>query len=129
MTGQSRLATPESIRDGHEPVAARGWMVTLWTVALLLLIAASLGLTWQLRVWLQPPARETAERLTAPAVPTEPTRRVRLNPDQEATRQAWLREQQKLLAEYAWQDRDAGIARIPVERALEILAESNEESP
>jgi hypothetical protein len=32
-------------------------------------------------------------------------------------------EQQKQLAHYGWVDRDAGVARIPIERAMDLRAE------
>lgn len=34
------------------------------------------------------------------------------------------KEQQETLNSYAWVDREAGVARIPIQRAMEILAEN-----
>jgi hypothetical protein len=64
----------------------------------------------------QPPAPPLAE--TRPAAPPEPRLQVDPRRDMEAVR----REESEALRGFGWVDRDAGIARIPIERAMELLA-------
>jgi len=47
----------------------------------------------------------------------------RLQASPERDMEQWRAHQNALRTSYAWQDRDAGIARIPVGRAMELLAE------
>lgn len=64
----------------------------------------------------QPPAPPLAE--TRPAAPPEP----RLQVDPRRDLAALHEEERQALAGYGWVDREAGIARIPIERAMELLA-------
>lgn len=64
----------------------------------------------------QPPAPPLAE--TRPAAPPEP----RLQVDPRGDLAAARRQEAETLEGYGWVDRDAGIARIPIERAMEILS-------
>jgi hypothetical protein len=65
----------------------------------------------------QPPAPPLAD--TRPALPPEPRLQEQPWRDLEELRRA----EREILAGYEWVDRDAGIVRIPVERAMVILAE------
>ncbi len=56
-------------------------------------------------------------------IPPEPRLQVTSGGDLQKMRE----EDARLLNEYAWIDQKAGIARIPVERAMEILAEPDKE--
>jgi hypothetical protein len=51
--------------------------------------------------------------------PPEP----RLEPDPVAPRLAVRAREQEKLASYGWVDANAGVARIPIERAMELLVE------
>jgi hypothetical protein len=51
--------------------------------------------------------------------PPEP----RLEPDPLAPRAAAQAREDAILASYGWVDRKAGIARIPIDRAMELLVE------
>ncbi len=105
-----------SQRDAHESyaVAARrlhwiaaGLVVSLAAIVLLMYLLAH---TWLQRT--EPPLG---------AIPPEPRLQSDPAPDLAAER---AREQAQLDG-YAWVDRDAGIARIPVGRAMDILARSS----
>jgi hypothetical protein len=47
----------------------------------------------------------------------------RLNPDQPQKLQALRERENALLDRYGWVDREQGIARIPIQRAIAILAD------
>jgi hypothetical protein len=64
----------------------------------------------------QPPAPPLAE--ARPAAPPEP----RLQMDPRGDLAAVRQQEAEALGGYGWVDRDAGIARIPIERAMELLA-------
>lgn len=53
----------------------------------------------------------------------------RLQPQPEVELEEVLNRQQELLHGYGWVDRDAGIARLPIERAMVILAERGWPNP
>ena len=57
--------------------------------------------------------RAAAARMPSPRLQTAPSR------DLDALRE----EKRALLSDYRWLDRDAGVVRIPIERAMELLAE------
>jgi hypothetical protein len=70
--------------------------------------------------------QETREAPVPPMVaanlkrtPREP----RLEPDPLAPRLAARAREEALLSSYGWVDRGAGVARIPIDRAMELLAE------
>lgn len=46
---------------------------------------------------------------------------VALQPRPEQDMQAYLAEKRRLIETYAWTDREHGVARIPIERAMELL--------
>lgn len=52
----------------------------------------------------------------------------RLQASPERDMEQWRAHQNALRTSYAWRDRDAGIARIPVGRAMELLAEEGLDS-
>ena len=71
-------------------------------------------------------AREAARR-TLPPLAASGLRRTppapRLEPDALLPRRRMVAEENAALTTYGWVDRDAGIVRIPIERAMELLAE------
>jgi hypothetical protein len=75
------------------------------------------GLVGVFEVWQPPPSGSALERTEL--VPPAPRLEVR---PQEDLKQVRERESQ-LLQGYGWIDRDAGVARIPIDRAMAILAE------
>lgn len=49
--------------------------------------------------------------------------RPRLQVDEHADYQAYKERQEKILGEYKWIDRNQGVVRIPIERAMELMME------
>jgi hypothetical protein len=105
-----------SQRDAHESyaVAARRlhWIAAILaaSLAVIVLLMYLLAHTWW-HTGAPPPG----------AIPPEP----RLQRDPAKDLAAERRREQAWLDGYAWVDRDAGIARIPIGRALDILARSS----
>jgi hypothetical protein len=105
-----------SQHDAHESyaVAARRlhWIAAILAISLagIVLLMYLLAHTWLQRA--EPPLG---------AIPPEP----RLQDDPAADLAAERAREQAQLDGYAWVDRDAGIARIPVDRAMAILARSS----
>lgn len=102
--------------NSRMPLALLGGM--LLAVGLALAAAAIL-----FSLWPQPsstePDRQIAEVRRYEFPPAAP-----LSVRQRAERTAYFQEQQDLLSRYAWLDRERGVARIPLERAMQILADS-----
>jgi hypothetical protein len=102
-----------SQRDAHESyaVAARRlhWVAAILAVSLagIVLLMYVLAHTWL--------------RTTSPPIATAPSSpRLQANPAADLA--AERRREEGMLEGYAWVDRERGVARIPVQRAMEILA-------
>jgi len=66
------------------------------------------------------PRPSPLEEERGPRLPPEP----RLQPSPTADMEAMRAEEEGILGRYGWVDRPAGIGRIPVDRAIDILAET-----
>ena len=106
---------------GHEPIEISARSVSIGMAALLGVMFASLLLVGGLMLGLSYfwGGRATVGVPPAMALPES---------QRETLRE--LREMEnKLLTEYAWIDAQAGVARIPIERAMKILAERWPKTP
>jgi hypothetical protein len=109
---RTRAVTREAVRAGHETSDLNVGAVVAAGVGLVLVLALVLvGVTW-LEGGVRGP-------LGAPGLPPEP--RLEAVPGQQLrdVRASW----DALLHSYGWVDRQAGVARIPIERAMDLLAE------
>ena len=110
---------------GHEPVGANariiGISLTVFFAALMvsLILVAALSAYFSARYRTGPSA---ATPLPSNAVPPLDARQAEELRDLRA-------QEQKRLSEYGWVDQDAGVARIPVSRAIEILAREANDAP
>lgn len=102
--------------DSHETyrVAASRlhWIAAALLATLVLIVLAM--------YWLARPLMESVAQLPAPASPPAP----RLQPDPARDLAALRRREQERLAGYGWVDRERGVAHIPIERAMQLLAQS-----
>lgn len=110
---------------GHETRDVSARPVVLAGVGLLVLLLATSAGAWWLLAHYQarearrsPPASPLA-REYGRAEPPAP----RLQTDPLADLRALRAEEDARLFGYGWVDRDAGIVRIPIERAIDLLAE------
>lgn len=70
-------------------------------------------------------ARGAAKAIPAPPLAAErpPTPGPRLQVSPEADLEQWLAAEHEKLNSYGWVNREAGIVRIPIDRAIELIAE------
>jgi hypothetical protein len=109
----------------HEPTDADSRSITQFGIALtFLLIVSQLVLWWVFSSFskrernLSPPVPAII-RTQAPKEPPEP--RLQANPQSDMRKM--LQEEDEVLNHYGWVDPDRGIVRLPVERALDIVAQ------
>lgn len=107
---------------GHELSDADVPSLIKGVVALVLLIlVAAAAMAWMFQYLaesdrLRPPAPEMARQRVVPPKP-----RLQVNPTTDLGEMR--RTQESLLNSYGWVDRKAGVVRIPIERAMELLAQ------
>jgi hypothetical protein len=120
---------------GHEPdrISTRGVLsIVGGLVAMILAVAV---LTGGLLGLFEALPRHDGDRRTQPAATPTFSEHAPLDPHQPAERQALAETERQILHSYGWIDRDQGIARIPIERAMEIwsrqpsLPEANSKRP
>jgi hypothetical protein len=111
---------------GHEERDVRLRPIVWAGMALIVLaIVVHVGLAWLFDYF-----TERRTRLEGPPVPTAPLawpRQLppgpRLQTDPHQDLRQWLGAEAAILQSYGWVDQEAGIARIPIDRAMELLAE------
>lgn len=113
-----------STAGGHERRDIDPGRVIRAGVAILAFLLFSMLLSWGLTrglvAWREaasPAPSPVAERL-GPREPPAP----RLQRDPRADLEALRARDARILGTYGWVDREAGIARIPIERAMDLLA-------
>jgi hypothetical protein len=113
----------DAIALGHEPIALRGRAIAKGFSVLYAVVFASLLLIAGLMVLLSKLAGGDAT-VDAPSLPAAVPRGVpALDSDQSGSLRALRWRERKVLTEYAWVDADAGIVRIPIKRAMEIMSQ------
>lgn len=111
-------------RTGRETRDFRLRPIVVFALALGLMISLALFLMWglfdDLRI-----ERERAETAPAPIALSElpPEPRLQINPADDLT--ALRAEEDRLLSEYAWIDREQGTVRIPIGQAMARIAGRN----
>lgn len=116
---RSRTQGPRP-EDGYERADVSPGGIAVFALLFVVGLALHVWGLWALMRWFflwDPPARY------APGPPEPPVGSPRLVARPEQLYREYEAEQHRLLTEYGWTDRRAGLARIPLERALEILAE------
>ena len=109
---------------GHETSDAEVGPLLKFAVFLTVVVVVVSALTIGLYNYLD--ARELAEKaprypLSTAQRPLPPAPRLQTHPFMDV--QQLRREEQRFLNRYTWVDRGAGVVRIPVDRAIEVLAE------
>lgn len=125
---QDRNRPDEHLRraeeSGHEPLETSARGVTIAGLALLALIGITFGIMYGLfQLFLAPADEDRLEELVVERdVSRERPTRPGLDPDQPRTRRELRAHEDRFLKRYEWVDRDQGIGRIPIERAMELAA-------
>jgi len=120
---KSEPVAEESRRLGHEPNSLN--MTFFWSVlgglgVLLLISMILMGTFFDFLASRRQPVEELPPSLSGDRpVPVEP----RLNPNQKTEMQQIRAAENKVLSTYGWLDKERGVARIPIERAMTLLVE------
>jgi hypothetical protein len=106
---------------GHETHDVDLRFMVLFGICLVLLLAGSLALmAWMLEIFeVMPEAQGVRGAPLSPAPPRPPGPQLQTLPARDM--QEMLRADNARLQSYAWVDRAAGIARIPIDRAMELV--------
>ncbi len=127
MAESDRKVPHRVLVHGYEPtdvhVGRIAWVGPGLVVVILLFGAGIWGMT-QVFQGLRPPDRATAIETSSRPIPGP---RLQVNP---AGDLAALREHEsQILTSYGWVERERGIARIPIDRAMALLAEHGWPAP
>ncbi|SPE29583.1 quinol:cytochrome c oxidoreductase, cytoplasmic subunit [Candidatus Sulfopaludibacter sp. SbA6] len=102
----------------HEHSDVNAWMVGKFGIALALLCIVAMGLLFGLFRYFQ--SMDGGQPLvTAVKLPPAPTLEITPALDLKAIRAA----EDQLLTSYGWVDREKGVVRIPIARAIDLLAQ------
>lgn len=117
--------SPEAIKAGHEVGEISIKPLVNFLIGLVVLSAASLAASYAVFLFLANYKSRTVEKPTPMQVLQQgqkpPLPRLQVNPLKD-----WLdfkAEQDSVLTTYGWVDKEHGVVRLPVDRALEIMAE------
>lgn len=105
---------------GHEPATISARMFAFSIAGLLLLVVVSLTAMWGYERFLGSRRKTGRTAARQPQGVEEPVR-VALEPDQRDQRLQYERRQRRLLNRYRWVGDDRRSARIPIERAMELI--------
>lgn len=119
---ETPTATPAATAAGHEAdaISARGVLSSMLILGLLL-AAALIVVAWLFGV-LSRQVHPQPAGWDSPATPPAPA-------DQPAQLHALRQQEQTALNTYGWVDEDAGLARIPITRARELLLQQQQSAP
>jgi hypothetical protein len=114
-------ASPESVATGHELSDARVRPLVFSVVGIFILLFVSFGLIFGMLALVGNSVADASHQLDPTAIqaqlPTGPL--LEQNPDQATD--AIIAEQNAQLTSYGWVNERAGTARIPIDRAKELL--------
>ncbi|MBN1218249.1 MAG: hypothetical protein JXM69_04920 [Anaerolineae bacterium] len=119
----------KNLEVSYEPKDINVRSVAIFGVGLLMLIVAAMGLIWWLLTSLD--NRTAAQQGNQPpAIVAPPEPRLQPNPiDQTTSAEEQLKalraKEEMMLNTYGWVDKEAGIARIPIGRAMELVVTKN----
>ena len=114
----------ESLREGHEPLTINVRWLVIGAIGILLVLVGSMALMYWLTVSeaRRPhlPSGEAPVEWTQKNLPPDP----HVDPNQAHELTQLTEANEELLSSYGWIDRRQGVVRIPVDRAIELLAKS-----
>ena len=95
---------------------------------LLILFTLSLVVPYGLQTWFKSGRPEGSPSAAEMPTATFPQTAPQLSTEQRVQREAYQAAERQLLDSYEWTDRKAGIARIPIDRAMQIIAQQNRQT-
>lgn len=111
----------EASEPGHEPLTISVRAVAIGAVALVLLIAVTIVAMAAFTRLLTPRETGVAAGPFQESPREVPQSTVGLNPNQSQDRLQFEARQHALLREYAWLDDGEQVARIPIEKAMQLI--------
>jgi hypothetical protein len=115
--------SPTPDERGHETTDAEVKPILYFLLSLGILICGSMLLMhWYFTIlesWKAPDREVRSPLIDVRQVPPEP----RLQSDPAVDLRRFAEEEQRSLNEYRWVDRNSGVFQIPIERAMELIAE------
>ena len=119
---ETRSAETRAAHGRHEESDVNAWAVGRFGIALLLLCIVSLAVLFGLFRYFQTRVTEVQgpERVAAPA--QQPPQPRLLSNESEELRRVRAAEDQ-ILNNYGWVDASKGVVRIPIQRAMELVAQ------
>ena len=103
---------------GHEEADVNVWVVAKFAVALVAVCAVSLTLLFGLFRYFQS-SEGGKPAVSAIQLPPEP----RLEKTPTLDLKAFRAEEDRVLNSYGWIDRQKGVVRVPIDRAIDLLAQ------
>jgi len=116
--------SPAAERLGYEPKDVSVRLVLLTVLSGLLVVALSGAALYglpRLYATLEPVSPEPPLSPLERLAPEPPPPQIQVEPAEDLA--TYLARERSILESYAWRDQEAGIARIPVERAMQLLVE------
>jgi hypothetical protein len=115
--------TDHPVHPHHEETDANVRAVTLSFVALTVLVTVVFVVVWGLYrfVRAQDQARDVRRSLIPSVSPIPPEPRLQTDPAEDF--QVYKSEQERILNSYEWTSRNEGRVRIPIQRAMDLVAE------
>ncbi len=118
------MTTPHAApQGGYEKSDLRSKPIVIFGVVLavvmVLAFAATYGIVHFLGWWDRPRLATPASPLAERAIPSEPRLQVEAPKDLRAHQAT----EHEILTTYAWVSKEAGVARIPIERAMQLVLE------
>jgi hypothetical protein len=111
------------LQTGHEPTTIQVRGIVIGTVGLVVIIAVcQIGLALWMRKFNRDEERVNALYPNRNAIEVDQFPQPRLQESPPVDLVGMLREERARTSSYGWVDQKAGIARIPVDRAMDILA-------
>jgi hypothetical protein len=94
-----------------------------WGVAIFVVMFAAMGLMWALHAVLEPQPVKMDHEPTAMELERILPPKPRLQVNQQLDLQQVREQEQRILNSYGWVSKEAGAVRIPINRAMDLIAE------
>lgn len=102
-------------------------MLTASIIGLVVLAVTGLAVGWSVNQWLASHDDSGAPLPPAARASEIPANTSTLRAEQRIERQRYEAQQRDLLSRYEWIDQERGVARIPIDRAIDVLQSQKQE--
>jgi len=109
--------------SGHELSDLSPRTISFFAVGLVALLIVVLGVGYGALVWLRHSTGQHVERPSPPSITQEPIPGPQLLVEPELAMKAMRHREEARLKTYGWIDQEKGIVHIPIERAIDMLAD------